>query len=260
VHCVQPYQVRNERKSPTNTGDGQVGPQDISVGGNKALVEHRKKGRALRLFEAAEQKTYVRYVGEFELADAEPEIRQAPDVNGASRDVLVFHLLPVGPTKQLTKQASKVATSSVTWQDPEKNTGDSHTREISAATSIATRQEAQLQNRYLKFLKDQGFEIGTWRIKIPESNAPLRVDLVDRTNMTIIEVKAGVTRGYVREAIGQVLDYVFQLKRIQNEVWKPAILLPGKPSDDLISLVESLNIELIWENQSSSATFSKHER
>jgi hypothetical protein len=88
-------------------------------------------------------------------------------------------------------------------------------------------------------------------ISIPESNAPLRVDLVDFTNRKIIEVKAGITRGYVREAIGQVLDYVFQLKRINNEDWDPVILLPGKPSEDLVSLISSLGIGLVWETENS---------
>jgi hypothetical protein len=105
--------------------------------------------------------------------------------------------------------------------------------------------------------KPKGFDVDTFMISIPESNAPLRVDLVDFTNEKIIEVKAGLTRGYVREAIGQVLDYVFQLKRIRNEIWKPAILLPGKPSDDLIALIDSLNIELIWEEEDSFKVFSK---
>jgi hypothetical protein len=81
--------------------------------------------------------------------------------------------------------------------------------------------------------------------------------LVDRTNQKLIEVKAGTTRGYVREAIGQVLDYVFQLKRIRSEIWKPAILLPGKPSDDLVALIDSLNIELIWEEEGSFTAFLK---
>ena len=170
------------------TGDGQIGDQDVSLGGNKAIVEHRKKGRSLRLFEAAEQKTFVRYVGEFELADAEPEVRRASDVNGDERNVLVFHLLPVGQTKKLTRKTKEIQSASVTWQDPERNTGDSHTRQIKASVTIATRQEAQLQNRYVEFLRNQGFEVGTYTISIPESNAPLRVDLVDRTNQKLIEV------------------------------------------------------------------------
>lgn len=199
----------------------------------------------------------MRYIGEFELGNGEPEVKRAPDRNGNERNVLVFHLLPVGRTKQLTKKAKEVITPTVTWQNPERNTGDSHSRQISASTTIATRQEAQLQNRYIKFLRGQGFDIGTYMISIPESNAPLRVDLVDRSNQRLIEVKAGVTRGYVREAIGQVLDYVFQLKRIKNEIWKPAILLPGKPSEDLIALIASLDIELIWEDQ-KTFTVSQH--
>lgn len=233
------------------TGDGQLGDQDPTLGGNKAIIEHRKKGRALRLFESAEKKTFVRYVGEFELADAEPEIRRAPDANGDERDVLVFHLVPVGQTKKLTKKNKEVQSATVTWQNPERNTGDSHTRQITASTTIATRQEAQLQNRYIEFLRNQGNEVGTYTISIPESNAPLRVDLVDRTNRRIIEVKAGTARGYVREAIGQVLEYVFQLKRINNEDWDPVILLPGKPSDDLVSFVSSLGIRLVWESETT---------
>lgn len=233
------------------TGDGQIGDQDVSVGGNKAIVEHRKKGRSLRLFEAAEQKTFVRYVGEFELADAEPEVRRAPDVNGEERDVLVFHLLPVGKTKQLTKSKRATALASVVRQHSEKNTEESHTRKISAATTVAIRQEGQLQKRYEDSLRLKGIDVDTFMISIPESNAPLRVDLVDFTNKRIIEVKAGITRGYVREAIGQVLDYVFQLKRIKNEVWTPSILLPGKPSEDLMALIENLGIEIIWEDGNS---------
>ena len=237
------------------TGDGQVGDQDISVHGNKAITEHRKRGRALRLFEAAEQKTYVRYLGEFELADSEPIIRRAPDASDNERDVLVFHLRPVGPTKQLTQSSKQITTPSVFRQQSEKNIEEFHSRQILASVTIANRQEGQLQKRYENYLRSQGLDIDTFMISIPESNAPLRVDLVDFTNKKIIEVKVGITRGYVREAIGQVLDYVFQLKRIQNEIWIPVILLPGKPSDDLIELIATLNIELVWENNNSFQQF-----
>ena len=237
------------------TGDGQIGNQDVSVGGNKAIIEHRKKGRSLRLFEAAEKKTFVRYVGEFELADAEPEVRRAPDGNGEERDVLVFHLLPVGRTKPLTRKSKEGVKATVVRQHSERNTEESHTRKISASTTVAIRQEGQLQKRYEEYLRAQGLDIDTFMISIPESNAPLRVDLVDFTNKRIIEAKAGLTRGYVREAIGQVLDYVFQLKRIRNEVWNPAILLPGRPSEDLIAFIDSLSIELIWEEQETFKVF-----
>jgi hypothetical protein len=32
-------------------------------------------------------------------------------------------------------------------------------------------------------------------------------------------------------------------------LWHPVVLLPGKPSEDLISLMNSLNIESVWENE-----------
>jgi hypothetical protein len=47
------------------------------------------------------------------------------------------------------------------------------------------------------------------------------------------------------------LDYVFQLKRIKDEIWHPVILLPGSPSEDLVSLIKSLGIELVWEADNS---------
>lgn len=229
------------------TGDGQEGDQDPNFGGNKAILEHRKKGRTLRLFEETDQKTYVRYVGEFELGDSEPQIRRAPDKNGDERNVLVFHLIPVGRTKTLTKKSKKLLIAGVTRQKAERNIDESHQRNISASTTVATRQEGQLQRRYEDFLRIKGFDIDTLMISIPESNAPLRVDLVDFTNKKIIEAKAGVTRGYVREAIGQVLDYVFQLKQINDETWQPVILLPGRPTEDLQKLINSLGIELVFE-------------
>ncbi len=229
------------------TGDGQVGPQDPDSGGNKAILEHRKKGRSLRLFEEASKKTFVRYLGEFELGNQEPEYRVAPDREGNERTVLVFHLSPVGETKIRTRLDKAEKPATVTFQEPEKNISQSHERSTQASITIATRREAQLQNRYIQYLKNAGKEVGTVQISIPESNAPLRADLVNKTDLQVIEVKAGITRGYIREAIGQVLEYVYQLKRIRNETWKPLILIPGKPSEDLVGFVQSLGIDLIWE-------------
>ena len=229
------------------TGDGQVGPQDPDFGGNKAILEHRKKGRSLRLFEEAEKKTYVRYLGEFELGNQEPEFRVAPDREGNERTVLVFHLNPVGNTKNRSRKDKEQRKASVVFQEPEKNVSQSHERSIAAATTIATRREAQLQNRYIDYLKSQGVSLKTVQISIPESNALLKVDLLDEVKMRVIEVKASASRGYVREAIGQILDYVYQLKRQGNDNWKPAILLPGKPTEDLMGLIKSLGIELVWE-------------
>jgi hypothetical protein len=230
------------------TGDGQIGDQDAEIGGNKAILESRKKGRALRLFEEAEEKTFVRYVGEFELIDSEPIVQRGLDRNGTERNVLVFHLHPVGSTKRLASINESPKTAEVSRHKTEENVGITHIRSLTASHTVATRYEGQLQKRFEDFLKAKALDIGTFKISIPESNAPLRIDLVNFTDNWIIEVKAGIARGYVREAIGQVLDYTFQLKRIKGEVWLPMILLPGKPSEDLMELINNLGIALAWED------------
>jgi len=69
--------------------------------------------------------------------------------------------------------------------------------------------------------------------------------------MEIIEVKSGVTRKYVREAIGQVLDYAFQIKQIENKVYNPVILVPGELSKDLSDLLKELDIKVIYENRNT---------
>jgi hypothetical protein len=233
------------------TGDGQVGDQDSNSGGNKAIIEHRKKGRSLRLFEEAEEKTYVRYVGEFELIDSEPIIKRGKDRNELERNVLVFHLQPVGKSKQISSINAKINEPTVTRQKTEDNVEVSHVRTMSASNTVANRFEGQLQKRFEVFLRNKNLDIGTFKISIPESNAPLRIDLVNFSDKWIIEVKAGVTRGYIREAIGQVLDYTFQLQRIKNEVWRPMILVPGKPSNDLMDLIKNLEISLVWEEENT---------
>ena len=76
------------------TGEGQEGDQTLT-GGNRAILEHRQQGRALRLFEGA--RGDVRYVGEFELDDPPYDTRTAPASGGSgNRSVLVFRLRPIG--------------------------------------------------------------------------------------------------------------------------------------------------------------------
>ena len=113
--------------------------------------------------------------------------------------------------------------------------------------TIAERKEIQLQDRYKEYLRTHNNDVATFEIQIPHSGVTLKPDLVDFSNHEIIEVKFGTSRGYIREAIGQVLDYVYQIAQIKGEVWSPAILLPGMPAEDLIGLVASLEIRLIWE-------------
>ena len=91
-------------------------------------------------------------------------------------------------------------------------------------------------------------EIETIEIEIPGQGSILKPDLVNFTSKEVIEVKSGVSRKYIREAIGQVLDYVFQIEKIEKLAYQPVILVPGEVSSDLSDLLVHLHITLIFEN------------
>ena len=74
------------------TGDGQLGDQLMKFG-NRAILDHRKHGRALRVFDGV--RGIVTYLGEFELATVPFYRADASDRNKSVRKVIVFRLVPV---------------------------------------------------------------------------------------------------------------------------------------------------------------------
>jgi hypothetical protein len=76
------------------TGEGQHGDMRLS-GGNLAIRDHAKNGKALHVFEQEKKdKRFLRYLGEMEYL--EHAYREAPDTDGKPRQAIVFHLRPVG--------------------------------------------------------------------------------------------------------------------------------------------------------------------
>jgi hypothetical protein len=76
------------------TGEGQRGDMKF-VGGNRAIRDHLKDGKALQVFEQDKKdKRFLRYLGEMEYA--QHAYREAPDTDGKQRKAIVFHLRPVG--------------------------------------------------------------------------------------------------------------------------------------------------------------------
>lgn len=232
----------------TYTGDGQTGNQDPDVGGNKAILDHRKTRRSLRVFESTKKATYVRYLGEYELGSPEYSIRKAPDVNKKERDVLVFNLNPIGVTKPFGKVDKEPAMGGIRKKTSEQSVNEQHSRKSYVSNTIAERKEIQLQDRYKAYVNSLGQEIETIEIEIPGQGSILKPDLVNFTSKEVIEVKSGVSRKYIREAIGQVLDYVFQIEEIEKMAYQPVILVPGEVSSDLSDLLVHLHITLIFEN------------
>lgn len=75
------------------TGEGQQGAM-VFVRGNRAILQHRERGKDLLLFEALKQKGNYRFVGSFECVGWREE--QRPDREGNERSAIIFELLPNG--------------------------------------------------------------------------------------------------------------------------------------------------------------------
>ena len=87
------------------------------------------------------------------------------------------------------------------------------------------------------------------QFKFENTKGMLEPDFWVTSMKLVVEAKASSAREYVRTGIGQVLDYA-NLSNIENTDFKPALLFPNKPSDDLCKLIYRLGILLIVESES----------
>lgn len=74
-------------------GEGQRGDMEFRAG-NAAILDHAANGEELHLFEQ-DRPGYLRYRGEVACAGYE-HVADAPDIEGALRTAIVFHLVPLG--------------------------------------------------------------------------------------------------------------------------------------------------------------------
>lgn len=108
------------------------------------------------------------------------------------------------------------------------------------------RRESELVHSFCQFMKDTlGMEATRNEILLPEETAPLYTDVFVRGLNVLIEVKGTTARGPFRMAIGQIADY-----RRFLETPRCAILLPSKPSRDLLDLAAVEGIAVIWPSKS----------
>lgn len=75
------------------TGEGQVGDMQLTKG-NLSITNHARDGRALHVFESLGKGEGQKYVGEF--AYVSHRFQRGPDREGNDRQIIVFHLVPVG--------------------------------------------------------------------------------------------------------------------------------------------------------------------
>lgn len=103
------------------------------------------------------------------------------------------------------------------------------------------RREQGLVDRYRNHMEAKGHSIVC--IKIPDGKGnTLSNDIYDKDLHALIEAKGSSDRNSVRMALGQILDY----QRHATPKHR-GVLLPDKPIQDLIDLLEANGVTTIWE-------------
>lgn len=223
------------------TGEGQVGNQ-VFLRGNKALLDSAENGKTIRLFRATG--SWVTYVGAFALGDPGYRIERTLDVEGSPRNAIIFNLIPLDADERLLPTYGGInATSSKTkpWSAPGWEEYQITQTSKGDESTTASRAEFKLQGDFGEWRQAQGHVMS--RLILRVGNSFISPDLFDETTSELFEAKKSSGRGYVRTAIGQVLDYQNNARTVGLTV-KPCILLPGAPPADLIALCEGLGISI----------------
>ena len=248
------HEGRHEDGSYRYTGEGQTGDQKISSSGNAALLSAESRDRSIRLF--ITQGTNATYIGEYTLGEPSHRIERALDREGNERDVIVFNLVPVSDEAPIPvirrRRAEAVVVSSNSldaspWRPSEAGVINVPAIEGVPNDRTITRKEMKLQNAYGIWLIAQNKVVEYLPFRLT-SGVVVRPDLYNKTDGQIIEAKKSNGREYVRTAIGQVLDYQYNLKKLKNIDTKPVILLPACPEQDLVDLCSNLGIGVVFQD------------
>jgi hypothetical protein len=110
----------------------------------------------------------------------------------------------------------------------------------SRLSTIANPVESGLVHEYVEHLEAAGDEVRSLLVAL-QGGRSMRNDVINCTRGTLVEAKQAATREHIRTAIGQILDY--------QRYWKAkhrAVLLPDKPDEDLLRLLDSVRVKAIW--------------
>ncbi|WP_261575340.1 hypothetical protein [Frankia gtarii] len=238
------------------TGEGQGGDQKMA-GNNLAVLNHRTKDRALRLFHV--MGSGVQYVGEFELdADFPWYTSRAPGTRGGPmRSVIMFRLRPQGSVHLVdaTIPASTATTSRVVSVPIEESSVDQYAMIGPEKPITAVRREANLVRDYAAYLRSLGHDVCRKQILPLNELGPLFTDLYDETSGELVEAKGAVTREAIRMGIGQLLDY----RRFIEPAPRLILLVPSEPRPDLLNLCASVDVNVVWKTDSHPVWASSQE-
>jgi hypothetical protein len=213
-------------------------------GGNKAILQHRADGRALRVFRGVGGE--VIYEGEFGLAIDPPWYTTDAPESGRSdivRKVIVFRLRPLDATPAHPSSAlDRLPPQRVSEVPVEEQNTERVYVQPNHEPYEAERREQQLVRAYCVFMAKRGSRITRHLIR-PEGEAkPMFSDAYDATRNNLLEGKGTVTREAVRMAIGQLADY----RRFIEPRPRCAVLLPERPRSDLEALLSTEGLAVVW--------------
>ncbi|MCV0403789.1 MAG: hypothetical protein K5924_08765 [Chloroflexi bacterium] len=226
------------------TGEGQQGNQQLKAG-NKAILRHAEEARALRVFEGA--RGYVRYLGEFRLADPPYDMSPA-HASGTTtvRSVVVFHMRAIdlsGSHASKLVEPPRGGYIRPTWRpskQPEPWSRDPNVLDRSRKAHIDT------QNDLRDFLEAAGARAWSPQTGEPDHDLAWR-----RRGVTFVaEVKslpsAGTEDRQMRLGIGQVLDYHALMSKRYPRV-RAVLAVEREPaSGRWHPLCASHGITLVW--------------
>tara|TARA_S200000501_G_C20833390_1_gene748323 strand:+ start:1059 stop:2018 length:960 start_codon:yes stop_codon:yes gene_type:complete len=240
------------------TGEGTRGNQSWTAA-NLSIRNHKTDGRALRLF-ITERKLNRRqtYIGEFELDEDDPYFTaESNDQDGELRNVFVYRLKPVGSvyfreedlcnsdiSGEIEIEESEADVEILDTEVDQNTSKDFERRPMKSVTG--ERREAELQTRYKIWCENQGYKVRSRKLKVRGSGI-LSLDLFNETTSEVIEVKSSSARGYIRYAIGQILDYSNLMEIAGQKPNSKRIVVDGRPAEDLIKLMHELDICLAFE-------------
>lgn len=108
----------------------------------------------------------------------------------------------------------------------------------------AKKEEAVLLIAYQRWLKKRGRSLVTTR------HGRLQCDAFEAETRNLIEAKTSIRREHIRMAVGQLLDYSFQIEKKFPKTHM-AILLPQKPPPSSVSWLHRYKVSLIWRDKSA---------
>jgi hypothetical protein len=138
-----------------------------------------------------------------------------------------------------TKARKTKRTASVRIGSPPGSFQEDYTVRTTQQVKTEKKREAALVARYTQWLKRQGRALRTVLY------TQLRCDGYEQDRGNLIEAKSSASREHLRMAVGQLADYSYQGKEKFGEPNK-GVLVPEKPSQDLISWLASMGISIIW--------------